>query len=89
MTNGPCLRHAFQKISAANLRILPAHARPRESGQRHVEHARKEDPAHRADTEVLAFHHLQMFDGSADENVAKLRDAVLKRLTAPPEAPKP
>lgn len=42
-----------------------------------------------ADTEVLAFHHLQMFDGSADENVAKLRDAVLKRLTAPPEAPKP
>lgn len=45
-----------------------------------------------ADTEVLGFHHLQMFDGSGDENVAKLREAVLKRLTAPPaapEAPKP
>lgn len=45
-----------------------------------------------ADTEILPFHHLQMFDGSADENVAKLREAVLKRLKAapaPPEAPKP
>ncbi|MCK6470370.1 MAG: GPI inositol-deacylase [Planctomycetes bacterium] len=40
-----------------------------------------------ADTEVLAFHHLQMFDGSADENVAKLREAVLKRLKAPPPPP--
>lgn len=42
-----------------------------------------------ADTEVLAFHHLQMFDGSADENVAKLREAVLKRLKSAPETPKP
>lgn len=83
------LRRRVLKIPMADLEVLPAPARPCEDGDRHAEHARKKDSAHRAGTEVLAFHHLQMFDGSADENVAKLRDAVLKRLTAPPEAPKP